>query len=321
MDIKHTKRALAVSLESDKEHLSRVIHDISGSSPITTEDTLAGITHDLPLKTKYYATTVPIWLDLIESPSEWASSFLSTEASEVLAVLGSLILVFSIPDSTAAAADSTRQLIRQVGNVVHDGLGGWAWDGVKLAVGVGSALDVDEWDEMCAEAGLEFVQVGGGEDKLQQFGGTHYTPKTHTVPGITKAKLTKGSNVEKSGIPRVKEALEANEWDLASADEPPFDDEVANKRTLDDALDPENMDFGLGEADLETLKNAIFANQGPEQDLQEDRKEEDIGDEDVAKVQAMMSKLQAAREAGETMSETQRRKMAAKAVEEVMREL
>ncbi|KAM3558262.1 hypothetical protein ARSEF4850_004691 [Beauveria asiatica] len=297
MEIKHTKRALAVSLEFDKEHLSRVIHDISGSSPITTEDTLAGSTHDLPLKTKYYSTTVPVWLDLIESPSEWASSFLCTEASEVLAVLGSLILVFSIPDSTATAADSTRQLIRQVGKVVHDGLGGWAWDGVKLAVGVGSAPDVDEWDELCAEAGLEFVQVGGGEDKLQQFG-------------------------EKSGIPRVKEALEANEWDLASADEPPFDDEVANKQTLDDALDPENMDFGLGQADLETLKKAIFANQGPEQDLQEDRKEEeDIGDEDVAKVQAMMSKLQAAREAGETMSETQRRKMAAKAVEEVMREL
>ncbi|KAM3507574.1 hypothetical protein MY11210_007082 [Beauveria gryllotalpidicola] len=296
MDVKHTKRALALSLESDKEHLSRVIHDISGSSPITTEDTLAGITHDLPLKTKYYATTVPIWLDLIESPSEWASSFLSTEASEVLAVLGSLILVFSIPDSTAAAADSTRQLIRQVGKVVHDGLGGWAWNGVKLAVGVGSALDVDEWDELCAEAGLEFVQVGGGEDKLQQFG-------------------------EKSGIPRVKEALEANEWDLVSAHEPPFDDEVANKHTSDDALDPENMNFGLGQADLETLKNAILANQGQEQDLQEDRKEEDVGDEDVAKVQAMMRKLQAAREAGETMSETQRRKMAAKAVEEVMREL
>ncbi|KAM3473552.1 hypothetical protein MY8738_008314 [Beauveria namnaoensis] len=298
MEIKHTKRALAVSLESDKEHLSRVIHDISGSSPITTEDTLAGITHDLPLKTKYYATTVPIWLDLIDSPSEWASSFLSTEASEVLAVLGSLILVFSIPNSTAAAAaaDSTRQLIRQVGKVVHDGLGGWAWDGVKLAVGVGSALDVDEWDELCAEAGLEFVQVGGGEDKLQQFG-------------------------EKSGIPRVKEALEANEWDLASADEPPLDDEVANKHILDDALDPENMDFGLGQADLEKLKKAIFANQGPEQDLEDDRKGDDIGDEDVAKVQAMMSKLQAAREAGETMSETQRRKMAAKAVEEVMREL
>lgn len=43
---------------------------------------------------------------------------------------------------------------------------------MKLAVGVGENADVDEWDELCAEAGLEFVQVGGSEDRLQQFGGT-----------------------------------------------------------------------------------------------------------------------------------------------------
>lgn len=94
------------------------------------------------------------------------------------------------------------------------------------------------------------------------------------------------------------------------------------------------MDFGLGQApDLESLKKAIWAGATTaeaeeEQHAKKDRGQEDedthkddIGDEDVAKVEAMMRKLQAAREAGETMSETQRRKMAAKAVQEVMREL
>ncbi|OAA67786.1 alpha-/gamma-adaptin-binding protein p34 [Akanthomyces lecanii RCEF 1005] len=301
MDIQNPRRALAVSLQSDQEHLSRIIHEITGSKPTPANDSLAGITHNLPLKTKYYTTTVPIWLDLIESPSAWASSFLSPDASEVLAVLGGLVLVFSIPDS-GGSPDVKKELIQHVGKLVHDGLGGWSWDGVKLAVGVGSASssdDVDEWDELCAEAGLEFVRVGGGgdESKLQQFG-------------------------EKIGIPRVKEALEANEWDQASSvDGLPSDEDSDSKQTPDRALDdPENMGFGLGQSDLETLKKAIFVNQDSEgQD--ENSRDEEVGDEDVAKVEAMMRKLQAAREAGETMSEAQRRKLAAQAVEEVMRQL
>ncbi|KAJ6779740.1 hypothetical protein PWT90_02083 [Aphanocladium album] len=298
MDIKNPRRALAVSLQSDKDYLSRILHDITGSKPTPTEGSLAGTTHDLPLKTKYYTTTVPVWLDLIETPADWSASFLSDEASEVLTVLGGLVLVFSIP-SAAADAEATRQLINHVGKVVHDGLGGWEWDGVKLAVGVGSSsgsgdddADIDEWDELCAEAGLEFVQVGGDDNKLQQFG-------------------------EKSGIPRVKEALEANEWDLGSADD---EEDVEDGGKQETDLDPENLDFGLGQVDLETLKKAIFAG---DQDSHHDKgkNDQDIGDEDVAKVEAMMRKLQAAREAGETVTETQRRKMAAKAVEEVMREL
>lgn len=61
---------------------------------------------------------------------------------------------------------------------MRDGLGGWEWDGVKVAVGVGScdADEMDEWDELCAEAGLEFVHVGGEgggrERMLQEFGGS-----------------------------------------------------------------------------------------------------------------------------------------------------
>ncbi|OAQ97356.1 hypothetical protein LLEC1_03420, partial [Akanthomyces lecanii] len=278
--------------------------DLTGSKPAPANGSLAGITHNLSLKTKYYTATVPVWLDLLESPAAWASSFLSPDASEVLAVLGGLILVFSIPDSSSSP-DVKRELIRHVGKLVHDGLGGWSWDGVKLAVGVWSASssdDADEWDELCAEAGLEFVQVGGGggddESKLQQFG-------------------------EKSGLPRVKEALEANEWEqAASVNELVSDEDEDGKQTPVRALDDaENMGFGLGQGDLETLKEAIFANQYSEEHDEDGKDEDVVGDEDVAKVEDMMHKLQAAREAGETMSEAQRRKMAAKAVEEVMREL
>lgn len=114
---------------------------------------------------------MPLWLDLINVPAEWATSFLSSEATEVLAVLGGIILVFPTPQGREDE-EKVRELIEQVGQVVQQGLGGWEWDGVKLAVGVGDGLG-DEWDELCAGAGMEYVQVGGSHGTaMQDFGGT-----------------------------------------------------------------------------------------------------------------------------------------------------
>lgn len=49
--------------------------------------------------------------------------------------------------------------------------------------------------------------------------------------------------------------------------------------------------------------------------------DEEPDDEEVAKMERMMMKLQAVREAGEGMPEEQRKRMAARAVGEVMKEL
>lgn len=164
-------------------HCTYFILDLTGKAPKSASTSLAGTTHDLNLKTPYYSATVPIWLDLIESPSDWASSFLSEEASEVLAVLGGVVLVFPLPDSSSPplSADQVRELIHHVGQVVDKGLGGWEWDGVRLAVGVGDG-EPDEWDELCAEAGMEFVQLGGSQQGRNEFGG-----KLHST--ITPLKL------------------------------------------------------------------------------------------------------------------------------------
>lgn len=156
--------------------------DLTGSKPVQESTSLAGITHEVALKTQYYTASVPIWLDLIASPSEWAASFLSDEAGEVLAVLGGVVLVFALPEpssapttskSPAASVELLTELIGQIGRVVNEGLGGWEWDGVRLAVGVGSAdVDTEEWDELCAEAGMEFVRLGGSQPVKNEFGGT-----------------------------------------------------------------------------------------------------------------------------------------------------
>ncbi|WDK12535.1 alpha and gamma adaptin binding protein p34 [Colletotrichum graminicola] len=201
MDIKNPRRVLAVSLADSKQHLSRVIKDLTGNHPEPASTTLAGTTHVLSIKTSYYSADVPIWLDLISSPAEWSESFLSPEAKEVLSVLGGMAVVFALPSTSSSgtaapvadtfpvtatepaappappSADETRALITEVGRVVREGLGGWGWDGVSLGIGVGDG-DADEWEELCAEWGLEFVQVRGGkkDEGKNEFGGSWVDP-------------------------------------------------------------------------------------------------------------------------------------------------
>ncbi|RYO78339.1 hypothetical protein DL766_009219 [Monosporascus sp. MC13-8B] len=338
MDITNPRRILAVSSVDATQHLIRVIKDLTGTTPEPASSSLAGTTHNLPIKTAYYAATVPVWLDLIASPSEWAGSFLSAEAKEVLDVLGGVVVVFPLPvQPKSDEGDAARELIRGVGRVLREGLGGWEWDGVGLCLGVGEVDDVDDWEDCCAEWGLEFVQV-----------------RSQAVPGRNEFG-------EKTGIPRVLEALEANDWSLISADDMgsefgEFEGESrAGKDTSgpnpggerDDGpdLDPETLEFGFDREDFVGLRRAIWSSGGEEDDGDNEEQDsangepsakkvaadggpppgggsdEKVGDEEVRKLERMMIKLQAARDMGAGLPEDQRRRMAAKAVGEVMKEL
>ncbi|KAF6834057.1 alpha and gamma adaptin binding protein p34 [Colletotrichum plurivorum] len=362
MEVKNPRRVLAVSLADSTQHLSKIIKDLTGAHPEPASTSLAGTTHVLPLKTSYYTADVPVWLDLIGSPAEWSASFLSDEAKEVLSVLGGLAVVFALPtaattssspspagpETTTPSAEETRALITEVGKVVREGLGGWSWDGVSLGVGVGEG-ETEEWEDLCAEWGLEFVQVRGGkkDDGRNEFG-------------------------EKMGISRVLEALEANDWTGDGAADVDSDAEDASDiprkpRPLAagsddedefDLDDPESLDFGFDKADFEGLKQAIWnfeqehagddeatkskegdgegsgGKQGETQKADEkkekkadDEKEkktdenEDLNGEEVEKLERMMRKLQAVRDMSAGLPLEQRRKMAKKAVGEVMKDL
>ncbi|AEO56555.1 hypothetical protein MYCTH_2301645 [Thermothelomyces thermophilus ATCC 42464] len=337
----------------------------------TNEDTIAGTTHPLPLSTPYYTASVPIWLDLVASPAEWSAAFLSPEAKEVLDVLGGVLVVFALPPARAAplpsssssssssppppppstttssspfssqetARERARELITHVGKVVREGLGGWEWDGVGLAVGVGPSArggggalgqeedddggggELDEWEDLCAESGLEFVHVAragaqpgngkgaGEEDKRNEFG-------------------------ERVGMARVLEALKANDWSGAGTgnggDLGEQDDETRTKGKGDqededfDEFDPEKLDFGFDKEDFVGLREAILSGgrggegAGPGGDAGDN---EDIGEEDVQQLERLMLKLQAVRDASAGLPEEHRKRMAARAVGEVMREL
>lgn len=116
-------------------------------------------------------------------------------------------------------------------------------------------------------------------------------------------------------------------------------------------LDPESLDFGFDKSDFEGLKKAIWnLEQDPEREVdgsdggsktepgsaidgkekvaergekEEEEKEgkEDLDSEEVEKIERMMRKLQAVRDMSAGLPEEQRRRMAKKAVGEVMKEL
>jgi hypothetical protein len=312
-----------------------------------TADTLAGTTHLLSLATNYYTASVPIWLDLIASPAEWSASFLSAEAKEVLDVLGGVIVVFSLPSASSSSLGSdsastlgtsssqtppaqtspegkgrdgheqVKQLVTHVGNVVREGLGGWEWDGVSLAVGIGEGEDaeLDEWEDLCAQSGLEFVHVprlGGGDT------------------GKGEQKNGRNEFGERMGMSRIVEALEANDWSGGGMggdgedeeEEDHEDDRAAKGKGLlgdeeDDEFDPERLGFGFDREDFVGLRQAIWGGGGG----RDGEEEEEVGEDDVQKLERMMMKLQAVRDASAGLPEEQRKRMAARAVGEVMKEL
>ncbi|KAK3945767.1 alpha and gamma adaptin binding protein p34 [Diplogelasinospora grovesii] len=367
MEISNPRRILAVSLAESAEVLGKVIKDLTGTHPspsssVEAVDSLAGTTHILSLSTQYYKAEVPVWLDLVSSPSEWSESFLSEEAREVLSVLGGLIIVFSLPPTNPSSSSSTaetRELISQVGRVVKEGLGGWDWDGVSLAICISDHHHVDEeeggldeWDDLCAAAGLEFVH--------------HSTSTTTTTKNAGDKKNEFG---EKMGMQRVIEALQANDWSAPDGDldDDDSDDSEGEHRKGGPGKgdwDPESLSFGFDRADFEGLRKAIWSSgvndeevevfmnmnmgssgsiggpatetreggagksRGGRQagDLKVDVSDDDElnglgGDEDIQKIEGMMLKLQAVRDMSAGMPDEQRKRMAKQAVDEVMKEL
>jgi hypothetical protein len=331
---------------------------------------LAGTTHPFSLTTQYYTATVPVWLDLISSPAEWAASFLAPEAREVLEVLGGVVVVLPLPPAPSSSSSAStllpssssslqekkdsgeddgdgdaeeggrrekaRALVEHVGRVVKEGLGGWDWDGVGLVIGVAEGVQtdldgdgVDEWEDLCAERGMEFV----------------YLSRSNNRAVATNEDPERNEFGEKMGLARVREALEANDWSggrdvtqlglgMGSDDDEEGDEKGGSKRKGrkvsgdgDDEFDPESLDFGFDREDFVGLRKAILTGGMGDTDADDpkgDRKDDDdenLDDEEIQKVERMMLKLQAVRDASAGLPEEQRKRMARQAVGEVMREL
>lgn len=147
-------------------------------------------------------------------------------------------------------------------------------------------------------------------------------------------------------MPRVLEALESSEWaSVHVSDLGPLDGDTPENTHLedeDDELDFENMDFGFDREDFEGLKKAIWEAKMEREELDGEDKStahedgggkgeasgtavaselEEADDDDIRKVEQMMQKLQAVRDLSAGLPEEQKRRLAARAVGEVMRDL
>ena len=127
---------------------------------------------------------------------------------------------------------------------------------------------------------------------------------------------------EKVGLARLKEVLEANEWEGAGGDD--FEG-------LDDLGFDNDASLGFGEEAAEAqmemwgIHDAVRAEEQEEEGEGQgeggEQGKNEVGDKDVQELEAMMLKMQAVRDMGADMPEGERKKFAAKAVRNVLNKM
>lgn len=188
-------------------------------------------------------------------------------------------------------------------------------------------IGVDEWEDLGRECGgWEWIDGEAGAVE----GGSRNTGKSLLGDGERQGSEFNDDELgnrndlgEKVGMARLKEALEANEWEVGDGDD--FDglDDLG----FDDVGDDASLGFGeeAEEAQMEMwgLRGALRQREQEEREVTIDdageTKRDGEDDDGVQELEAMMLRMQAVRDMGADMPEGERRKFAAKAVREVMK--
>ncbi|EPS29002.1 hypothetical protein PDE_03948 [Penicillium oxalicum 114-2] len=198
--------------------------------------------------------------------------------------------------------------------------------------GIGNAIGDGE------DGGDTPLSVGWWEDQLFDLGlfGWEVVEWDPMEQGEQAEERTRNQFGEYEGMPRIKEVLETHDWstpsDMNDLDDADFD--------FDDENDLEEELLGFGrrgptsgfgqevqelEREMMGLRMAIERGGGDGiSDDEEPAFDHDNADEEERKVEsieALMMRMQAIRDMGSDLPEAERRRFAAKAVSEVMREL
>ncbi|KAF2106241.1 hypothetical protein BDV96DRAFT_508260 [Lophiotrema nucula] len=258
----------------------QLLKDLTGTAPEPTTDSTAGLSHTYPLTTKYYTATLPIWLDELPSP-------LSDWAAE-----------FSKPEA--------REVIQVIGayifcfrkpvkqdhvEVIKDGMKAIA-DIIEKHMGYGG-------DAVCLAVGMPQsttpfldMPVEEWEEACMEYGFEY-------VDFEAKGKNEFG---EERGVKRVEEALKANDWE--GGDEGlDFDDE--DGEGFGDSFKAEELEMGV---ELFGMKGALHGVDEEEEQAQ------------VEELEGMMRRMIAIKDMGEGMPEAERKRFAAKAVNDLMKD-
>ncbi|KAL8970618.1 MAG: hypothetical protein Q9183_001432 [Haloplaca sp. 2 TL-2023] len=275
---------------------------------------------DLAFSTPYYSTTIPLWHDTISPSShfllEWQNEWLASEAAEVVQSIGAWILLFRKPsasksedgqDGGVTSMSLLQTQLRETLSTIHktivhhretsNNYASIENDAILLAIGMPQPLrpllelTTDEWEDVCHDS-------GGWE----------------WIDSEATGKNDFGENV---GLARLKEALEANEWDAGGV---VIDGTEAADLEAELGLGNETSPTEPGidlESDTTEMHEAILSH-GPRNEGGDAR-----SDSQVEELESMMFKLQAIKghlcvEKGAGMSDEERKNLAAKAVRDIM---
>ncbi|GAO45839.1 hypothetical protein SAICODRAFT_6138 [Saitoella complicata NRRL Y-17804] len=295
-----TKRILIVGPpKSGKLTLVKALTSSLPSDLLPTNTSHAGLSHTLPIKTPYYSADVPIWVDEFTpgKEDEWVDGYCSEEAREVLDVLGAIIVTFRHGEDMRDCMKGTKAAERIV-----ERCGGeyGVWNGVCVAVGMHKSVEgVDEGkcEEACTDAGFEYVDF---------------------------AATGRNEYGEQTGLARIREALEANDWnDEHTIDENDLDGEGPIAEIGDDfgtsEFDEEFFDMSR---EMAGLREALAQSSIPQEDKDNEEENNDgLDDDEVEGLEKMMGALLAAREQGKDLPLAERRELAAQTVGQLMKKM
>lgn len=253
------------------------------------------MTHEWDVETQYYKAKVPIWIDEIADVEAWKSEFLKPEAKEVVEAVGAWVYCFRQP-RTSTEKDAIEETMKAIFEVSEEHME-YTANSLMLAIAMPSSaasegqlkVEQDEWEDTCMQYGFEYIDVNA--QGVNDFG-------------------------EKLGFERLKEALEANEWE--------------DTGLSDEDLDLDHLgleegggnDFARDEAEMTAeifgVKAALAADDFETEEAEfmpPTQQENQVDDLD-----RLMSKLMAVKENSVGLPEDQRRRMAAKAVSELMKD-
>ncbi|KAF3389489.1 hypothetical protein F1880_003475 [Penicillium rolfsii] len=290
---------------------------------------------------------------------QWRTEFLSEEAEIVRDAVGALLVCVRSPEPkqiTPSSADTdpasrtdvraVLNLMRDVGAVkscIDEERGGYGdVPGVFVLVGNRSSalpkssasvedrgleLGVDDTD-LGDGAGDAPLSVSWWEDQLFNLDlfGWEVVEWDPVEQGVEKTRNKFG---EYEGMPRIKEVLETHDWSTSGG----ADDLDDADLDFGDDLEEELLGFGRSahtsgfghevqelEREMMGLRMAIErgGGDGDESDIDPDEGDEELK---VESIETLMMRMQAIRDMGSELPDGERRKFAAKAVSDIMREL
>jgi alpha- and gamma-adaptin-binding protein p34 len=257
---------------------------LTGSAPAARDNgSISGLGHEWQAKTAYYTATIPIWFDEIASSKDWHDEFVKPEARQVIEAIGAWIYCF-IDDGSE---DCLATFIRDV-KCVEEVILAYELDSTATMLAVrfpheakSAPIDADRF------ATLEDVTIQSGFE-LIDYAGT----------GLNDYG-------EKQGIERAREALETNDWTAPDTEQYPGDG--------DDLYELEAEEHTDGDP---ALNITLLHDEAGDVDGIVAYDQADAVDD----LEVMLGKLLTVREQAADLPLSQRKRIAAKAVRDVMRQ-